>query len=394
MKITNVQAIPLHYTMDKAIMDSFCYTNKRSLALVKIDTDEGVIGYGEAATYGGSLEAVTVVIEKEIKPILIGQDPLLREMLWKKMYKKYYQHGRGGIVIGAISGVDIALWDLAGKVAGLPLYKMLGGYSNKVRAYASAGFYADGKGLDELAEEMRGYVSDGFTAVKLKVGRVPSIKGSELPILPEGNRCNVTLEEDLERVKVVKEAIGDEVDLLIDVNNAWDVETAIKMAKILEEYNLYYIEEPVLTEDVEGSARLAAATTIPIAGYETAYTRFEFKNLITMKAVDIVQPDVVWTGGLTECMKIAAMAGAFNLPVLPHGFASALCMAANLHFVAAIPNGEMVEFDRNQNPFREDLIKEPFDINKDGYIVLSDKPGLGVEINEDVLDKYRVGGIL
>jgi L-alanine-DL-glutamate epimerase-like enolase superfamily enzyme len=389
MKITNVEAIPLQYSMDEAIMDSFCFTKTRSLALVKIETDEGLLGYGEASTYGGSLDAVTVVIEKELKPLLIGQDPLLKEMLWQRMYKKYYQHGRGGIVLGAISGIDIALWDLSGKIAGMPLYKMLGGYSNRIRAYASAGFYMEGKGLKELADEMRGYVEEGFTAVKIKVGRVPTIPGSELAILPEGNRCNVSLKDDIERVRVVRETIGDTVDLLIDVNNSWDVETAIKTAKALEEYNLYYIEEPVITEDIDGSARLAAATTIPIAGYETAYTRFEFRNLIARKAVDIVQPDVVWTGGITECMKIAALASAYHLQVLPHGFASAICMAANLHLIAAISNGEMMEFDRHRNPLREELITEPFNIDKDGYIILSDEPGLGVTINEEVLEKYR-----
>ena len=390
MKIVNVEVIPLMYTMDKPIMDSFCYTNKRSLALVKIEIDEGLIGYGEASTYGGSLNAVTTVIEKEFKPFLIGQDPQFKEMLWEKLFKKYYQHGRGGIILGAISGIDIALWDLAGKIAGMPLYKMLGGYSNKVRAYASGGFYAEGKGLGELTDEMKGYVKNGFTAVKMKVGRTLSIPGSKLTILPEGTRCNASLDEDIKRIETARMAVGDDVDLMIDVNSAWDVKTAIRACKTLEEYNLYFIEEPVVTEDVEGSARLAAATTIPIAGYETAYTRYEFKRLIDMKAVDIVQPDPIWTGGISECMKIAAMASANHIPVVPHGFASAICLAANLHFVAAISNGEMIEFDRNDNPFREEIVRNPFEIEEDGCVHITDEPGLGVSVNNDAIKEYRI----
>lgn len=390
MLIKNVKVFPLSCSMEKPIMDSFCYTDQRNIVLIKIETDEGLAGYGEAASYGGSLYAVTTVVEKELKPLLIGEDPCLREKLWQKMYKKYYQHGRGGILIGAMSGVDIALWDLIGKIANIPVYKLLGGYTNRVRAYASCGFYVEGEGLKELTSEMKKVVQRGFTAVKMKVGRTSTVPNSKLSILPHGNCCDVSLQEDINRVKSVREAIGENIDLLIDANNGWDSETAIKMAKNLEKYNIYYIEEPVLTEDIEGSAKLAAATTIPIAGYETAYTKYEFKDLITRKAVDIVQPDAVWAGGISECMKIAAMAGSYNLPIIPHCFSSAVCLAANLHFVASIPNGELIELDVNRNPFREELIEEDIDIDSEGYINMSNKPGLGITINEEVIKKYII----
>ena len=390
MFIKNVKALPLTCSMENPIMDSFCYTDQRNLVLVKIETDEGLTGYGEAGSYGGSLLATTTVVEKELKPLLIGEDPFSREKIWEKIYKKYYQHGRGGILIGAMSGVDIALWDLIGKIVKQPVYKLLGSYKNKTRAYASCGFYVEGKGLKELAEEMKEAVSRGFTAVKMKVGRTPSIPNSRLPIVPHGDCCNTSVEEDIERVKVVREAIGNNVDLLLDANNAWDLNTAIKIARAIEKYNIYYIEEPVLTEDREASAALAAATIIPIAGYETAYTRYEFKELIKMKSIDIVQPDVVWSGGITECIKIAAVASSYNLPVIPHSFSSALCLAANLHFVTSIPNGEMIELDINKNPFREELIEEKINIDSQGYINLSNKPGLGVTINEKAIKKYII----
>lgn len=387
--IKNVEAIPLKYYADTSIMDSFCYVNQRNAVLVKIETDDGIIGYGEAGSYGGSVEATAVVIEKEFKPLLIGEDPLLKEKLWTKLFKKCYQHGRSGIILQAIAGIDVALWDITGKFAGLPVYKLLGGYENTLRVYASCGFYAEGKGLKELAQEMKDKVDKGFTAVKMKIGRISSIRGSKLPILPKGDICNVSIEEDIKRVEAVREAIGNDIDLLVDANSSWDFKTAITMAKELEKLNVYYIEEPVVTEDLESSARLAAATTIPIAGYETAYTKFEFKDIILKKAVDIVQPDVAWAGGLTECMKIASLADSFSLPVIPHCFSSALCLAANLHFGAAIPTCELVEFDQNYNPLRDELITNPFEVSN-GYVTLSEKPGLGIEINEDIVEKYRI----
>jgi len=390
MKISDVKALPLSYSMEKPFMDSLFFTNKRNIVLVRVETDEGLVGFGEAACYGGSLVATSVVIEKELKPILLGEDPCLRDRIWRKMYKRYFQHGRGGILLGAISGVDIALWDLMGKKAGMPVYQMLGGYTDRVRVYASGGFYMEGKGLEGLVKEMQMYVKEGFTAVKMKVGRTASIPTSALRIMPRGDSCAVSFHEDIERVKAVREAIGDKIDLLIDANNNWDSKTAIKMARALEEYNIYYIEEPVPTEDIVGSAKLAAATTIPIAGYETAYTRYEFRDLIVMKAVDIVQPDAVWTGGITECMKIAAFASAYSLPCIPHCFSSSVCLAANLHFVSAIPNGELLEMDRSYNPLREELIDSPFQIDKDGYIKLPDTPGLGITLNEEIINKYKV----
>lgn len=389
MIIKNVSAYPLSATLEKPKIHAFAYTNKRSIVLVKIETDDGYVGYGEAAPFGGSLLATTVVIEEELKPLLIGEDPCLKERLWQKMYKTTYQHGRGGIVIGAISGIDIALWDLLGKYAGMPIYKMVGGYKNKVRAYATSGFYSEGNDLNQLAEEMRELVKRGFKAVKIKVGRTSSIPMSSLSIIPNGDYCNVSIEEDIERVRTARAAIGNEVDLLIDANNGWDTKTAIKVAKALEKYNIYFIEEPVLTEDMDGSARLVAATTIPIAGYETAYTRYEFKQLITKKAVDIVQPDAVWCGGISEALKIAAIANAYHLPVIPHNISSAVSTAANLH-VAAIVNGAMIEMYGHGNPFGDELIKNPFQINQDGDLELPDKPGLGIEVDEQMIEKYII----
>lgn len=311
------------------------------------------------------------IVEKELQEYLIGEDPLNIERLWEKMYQRSIKHGRKGAIIASISGIDIALWDIKAKAAKMPLYKLLGGCYEQIRAYASAGFYAPAKGVKELAAEMASYIKEGFTAVKMKIGRLSPA-------------------EDVARVMAVREAIGDDIDLLVDGNNAYTSYQAIKIARKMEEYNIFWFEEPVPAEDIEGSAIVADAIDTPVAAGENEFTRYGFRNLIINKAIDIAQPDVTWCGGITEAKKIAAMASAWNIICVPHSFSSAIALVANLHFSASIPNSLFQEFDRNYNPLRENLLQEPITINQDGYIELTDKLGLGVELNESVVKKYRV----
>lgn len=390
MKITDIKTTAFLYHRKDAMMDSFCLTAQRGFLLVTVETDEGIVGYGEASSYGGSLPACRALIENEFKPLLIGEDPLLRERIWQKMYKKSYQHGRGGVAVGAMGGIDIALWDIFGKKAGLPVYKLLGGYDNKVKVYASCGFYKEGKDIAALQEEMRAQVAKGFKAVKMKIGRLPEISASCLRVMPGGELYTTTFEEDIARVRAVREAVGDDIDVLIDANNSWDIRYARKYAAELEKLNIYLLEEPMPTEDVEGHVKLNTLTSIPVAGFETAYTIHEFKRFIDARAIDIVQPDAVWSGGITECKKIADYAAANHIKVVMHSFSSAYCMAANLHLAAAMPNADMVEFDVTDNPLRSEIITEPYAVNADGYVVLSDKPGLGIEIDWDKAKQYIV----
>jgi len=371
MKITNVEAMVLTCPLEKPIMDATYTLPHRSAVLVKIETDEGVFGIGEAAYFGGPPMITKMIIEKELREYLIGEDPFNIERLWEKMYQRSIKHGRKGAVIASMSGIDIALWDIKAKAARMPLYRLLGGCYDVIRAYASAGFYAEGKGLKELAAEMASYVKEGFTAVKMKIGRLSQ-------------------PEDVARVKAVREAIGDNIDLLVDGNNAYTSYQAIKMARKMEEYNIFWFEEPVPAEDIEGSAQVAAAIDTPLAAGENEFTRYGFKDLIINKAIDIAQPDVTWCGGITEARKIAAMASAWNITCVPHSFSSAISLVANLHFSASIPNSMFQEFDRNYNPLRENLLTEPITINKDGYIELTDKPGLGVELNQSIVNQYCV----
>jgi L-alanine-DL-glutamate epimerase-like enolase superfamily enzyme len=371
MKITKVEAIGLSYPLEKPIWDSQHHIASRNCVLVKVYTDEGFIGVGEAAHFGGPLISTITILEKELAPLVIGEDPHAVERIWDKVYRTTIQHGRRGIVIAALSGIDIALWDIIGQKAGLPLYRLLGYSEDRVQAYASTGFYSEGKGPEELAQEAGAAVQAGFRAVKIKVGGLP-------------------LREDLKRVEAVRATVGKDVRLMVDANSNWEVPTALKAARALEELDIAWIEEPVAVDDIEGSARVALATSIPIAGYEQETTRYGFKELILRKAVHIVQPDAIWSGGITECRKIAALAAAWNLRCIPHVFSSAICLAANLHLLASIPNGGWVEFDQNPNALREELILQPFRIDKDGCVALPERPGLGIVLNSDIIERYRI----
>jgi L-alanine-DL-glutamate epimerase-like enolase superfamily enzyme len=364
-------------------MDPQFYINKRDALLVQVSTDAGLVGIGESAVHSNSMAIIAAAV-KELASWIIGENPLYVERIWEKLYRQSMQYGRRGVSIMALSGIDIALWDIIGQAAKLPLYKILGGFQDKVLAYASGGFYAEGKGIDALVAEMCGHVDRGFSAVKMKIGRRPS------PLLHKCEICYTDLKEDLNRVKAVREAIGEKIVLMLDANNAWDAKAAIRIIQELEVFKPYFIEEPLPTDDIEGSAIVAHAVDIPIAGYETAYTHFEFRDLIEQRAVDIVQPDVSWGGGITGARKIATIAAAHNMLCIPHSFSSAINLMATLHFVASIPNSQYIEFDQNPNGLRTELLTEPIEINPSGVLSLPDGPGLGVKLNQKTVSRLRI----
>ena len=390
MKITDISVINLSFPVDPPMADAIHLIPARNLVLVQVHTDAGITGMGEAASYGGPMESTATVIMKELRPRLIGEDPFKVEYLWRKMAIPSHQHGRGGILFAAISGIDIALYDIIGQATKMPLYKLLGGYRDEVQAYASAGFYRGGKTAEDLAEECARYAEEGFTHVKIKVGRNKEVILNPLHNMAEPDYASVTMEEDLERVRLVRKAIGPKIRLSVDANNAWTPSIAIQMGKEMEKYNIAWLEEPVYTDDIEGSAHVAHVLDVPIAGYETCVTLAQFRELIVRRAVDIVQPDVIWSGGITETRKIAALAHAYQLPVIPHVFSSGLSLVANLHFIASIPNGGLLEFDRNKNDLRTMLFNEEIEIDKRGYVKVPDRSGLGVTLNQATIDKYRI----
>jgi L-alanine-DL-glutamate epimerase-like enolase superfamily enzyme len=390
MKITDVSVIALTYPCPVPMADAIHYMPARNALLVQVHTDKGITGLGEAAAYGGPLSVTAAIVRDELRPLLLGQDPFLVERLWQRLFAATHQHGRRGALLMAISGVDIALWDIIGQATRTPLYRILGAYRDEVQAYASAGFYAEGKDAAALATEMAGYVEEGFSYVKIKIGRNPEALLNPLRDMPESDFATVSLAEDLRRVHAVRQAIGPEVKLMVDANNAWTAPTAVSMMREMEKDDIFWFEEPVGSDDLIGSALVARTLDVPIAGYETETAVYGFRDLIAGGAVDIVQPDVTWSGGITECRRIAALAHAYRLPCIPHVFSSAVSLVANLHFIASLPNGGLLEFDRNPNPLRDELFNEPIAIDRRGFVAVPSRPGLGVTLNLATIEKYRV----
>lgn len=390
MRIQDIRCIPLEVPLPRPVYDANYRMATKPALLVEVVTDAGLVGLGEAAHFGGPMRSTRVVIEGELREHLLGEDPREIERLWEQMHQRAYKHARGGVLIAAMSGIDIALWDLRGKLAGQPLWRLLGGYRREVPAYATGGFYAEGKGIRELVAEMEGYCRHGFRAVKMKVGRNSQIEGSPLRAMAHRGLCEVSLEEDLARVRAVREAIGPEVRLAVDANGAWDVPTAIRMGRALEPLDIYWYEEPVCPDDIRGSARVAEQVAIPVAGYETCtYGRVGFRDYIAAGAIHFVQPDVAWAGGLTESLKIAHLAQAFHLPLAPHIHGSAVAVAAAVHLLGAIPNGSLAEMVFPAHPLMAELVREPLQVDATGHIRLTDAPGLGLELDPAVVARYR-----
>jgi L-alanine-DL-glutamate epimerase-like enolase superfamily enzyme len=364
MKVTDMRMETYLWPRTKPIRNGMYVYPNAGLNVVIIDTDEGISGVGLA---GGIEEAPEVgkVIAEHLKQYVIGQDPFDTEKIWDAMWQPKLV-GRRGITTRVISGIDIALWDIKGKASNRPVYKLLGGYTEKVPVYVAGGYYEEGKGLEELASEMEHSVSMGARAIKMKVG-------------------GATINEDVERVRVVREAVGPDVKLMMDANCAYRVYEAIELARKVEKYDLFWFEEPVNPDDYKGHQLISQATSVPIATGENEYTRYGFRDLIENRCVAIIQPDPLVMGGVTEFMKVAAMAQSHDLPIAPHGK-----QEVNIHLASAIPNGLILEFYRGStDPMWDKMFEEPLTI-VDGFVSPPDRPGLGITINHQALDPYRV----
>jgi L-alanine-DL-glutamate epimerase-like enolase superfamily enzyme len=344
------------------------YFGHHSLVIVEIETDTGIVGVGSCGTANAGIKPV---IDQHFAPLLIGEDPFKVELLWSKMYRSSGRFGRRGVAISAISGVDIALWDIMGKALNVPVYDLLGGRTKEdIQVYASR-LYAH-KDLDALAEEARGYVKEGYTMLKQRFGFGPAdgVKGM---------KANIAL------IKTVREAVGDEIEVAADAYMGWDLEYAIKMERELRPYGLKWIEEALMPHDVDGYARLCALSQTQISHGEHSYTRWDFQEIIDKKAAHILQPDVNRVGGITEARKIWAMAAAKDLPVVPHGND-----LHNLHLVFSQVNTPFTEYFPNvwdgANTHFWDIY-EGNPVQKNGRISLSDKPGLGYTLKESAVQK-------
>lgn len=374
MKITEVETILLSYKYkEDEVWTCPGWTSlQRNAMLVRIWTDKGLYGIGEIGEATSIPEGVEKIVEERFKPMLIGQDPTKIEYLWKKMYVRTQHWGTTALAVAIISGLETALWDLLGKHLNKPVYELLGGLCrDKIRVYASAGM---SKTNEDLAKEVAHYKQLGYSAVKMRIG-------------------NSDYRSDIEAVQMAREAIGNEMDLMADagmcyVDNAWDFNTVLKVTRSLEASDLYWLEEPFVANNLEDYARLTEMTDIPIAGGEHAYTKYEFKELIVKRAVNIIQPDVTRSGGILECKKIAAIAEAFHMRCAPHIFTSGVSLMANFHFIMSTPNMLIMEYDRTPNPLRDELLIEPMKY-EDGYVHLPRSlPGLGIDLTDDIMKKF------
>lgn len=370
MTITRITAIPLSYRLPegKTVIMGVGSTVKRDAIVVRVETSEGVTGYGESHP-GRSAGAVVSLIHNTLAPLLVGTDPTDCVGAWQRVHRMQFStHGLGAGAALAHSGIDMALWDIRGKMAGMPLYRLLGGSKRRIPAYAGGialGFQPEAG----LAEEAQGYVESGYRAVKLRLGD--------------------NVKADCARVRHVRAVLGDDVDILTDANTAYTIADARRVLPVLAEIGAGWLEEPFACNDF-ASYRAAAAITklVPIAAGENHFTRFEFAQLLEAGAVQIWQPDLSKTGGVTEGIRIAAIASAWRIPVNAHSSATGLNHAATLHFLAATENAGYFEADVSRfNPMR-DMFGRTFEIGADGCVEPPDGPGLGIDVDESVFERF------
>jgi len=377
MKIIDVKAFPISFPLEEAAYDATGIWREWNTVIVKVYADEGTIGIGEVGPiHGGGTAVFKAIIEKKLKKLIIGENPFDRERLFEKMLghgTSAYAFGTKGAIVSAVASIDIALWDLVGKVLKVPIYDLLGGKCReKIPAYASGFFGKAGKPLtpEECGREAIVYVEEGFTAMKMKVGFDPK--------------------SDLRRVKAVRDAIGSDVDLMVDANQSYSFPLAVKMARLFEKYDVTWLEEPIPINDIDAMAALTSTVEISIAAGENYYTRYEFRDLLVKRAVDIIQPDIIHAGGITECKKIASMANAWNIPCAPH-IHSTVGMVASIHLLASVSNGLIAEYITRggSSALRDELFARPLKV-KNGYVEVPKGPGLGIELNEEALKKYSL----
>jgi L-alanine-DL-glutamate epimerase-like enolase superfamily enzyme len=387
MRIRAVETIALSFPMPYPLTYARGRYQSRDALLVKVLTDQdGLHGWGESAMWGGPHSVTETLILDEIAPLMIGEDPCRPEFLWEKVYQSTYYHGRKGAVIAALSGLDIALWDIMGKVAGQPLWRLFGGFGRPLSAYASGGYYRADQGLPELAADVARARAAGYRGFKMKIGNIPQvIHGSVLGDVPD----RLSFTGDIARVEAARAALGPDLNLMVDANTSLSTGMAMRYAEALLPFNIRWFEEPTEPENVEGCAALARHTRIPIAGFETETGKFQFARLIDADAIQVVQFDVVQVGGFTEARKIAAYAQMHHLPVTAKNYSTAVSTAATLQLLYALPNGDYFECDQDPNGLRDELAMSPLYHMEDGLVVPNDEPGLGIAIDEQALQRWR-----
>ena len=367
MRITRIQSVPISFRVPEGqnVRLGIGRAVKRDAVLVKVETDEGLVGWGEAH-HGRCPGAIAKLIDTTLSELVLGMDPLDVNGVWARVYRmQLASHGMGAAAAMALSGLDIALWDIRGKSTGWPIYRLLGGGPRAIPAYAG-GISLGWQEPASLADEARAHVSAGYRAVKLRVGDSPR--------------------SDIARVEAVREALGADVEILVDANTGYTVDDVRRVMPAFEAAGVAWLEEPFPPHDVYSYGAAARLGTVPLAAGENHFTRYEFVQALQAGYLGFVQPDLSKTGGITETMRIAALASAWKISVNPHTSATGINMVATLHLLAAVDNPGYFEGDvARHNPFRDDVVGLPYRLDAEGRVCPPDGPGLGVEIDERFL---------
>ena len=387
MKITKVISHVLQYDLPEELGYSQQYYAKRTAHLVEVQTDEGVTGWGECFGPGTVALANKTIVEKVIQPLILGDDPMDRDVIWHKVYNLLRDHGQKGMPMQSLSGVDIALWDIAGKVAGLPLHKLIGGaHRTQVQAYGYGMMLKRESVEDHVArfkDEAAAILDMGFKATKMKVGLGPK--------------------DDVKLAAAVAEGIGDRGKFMVDANHCYTTSDAFYVGRALDELDAYWFEEPVAPEDHDGYRELRAGLRVNISGGEAEFNRWGWRQILENRGLDIAQPEVCAVGGISEYLRILTLCHAHFTPVINHVWGSAIAVATNLQLLAAmpvLPGGlhpwePMLEFDTTDNKFRDELLQTPLGIQEqvktqNGYVSIPDGPGIGVEPDLAFIRHYEI----
>jgi len=377
MKVVSIQPHVLRCELEQPFQSAFSTFHDRWACLVEITCDSGLVGWGECL----GPAAPNAALVRAMAPLVIGRDPLDIEPIWSEVYNQFRDQGQRGATMTAQSGIDIALWDIAGRHFSVPVYTLLGGaYRTEIPAYATGGFRPVGRDHHRtVVDEVSAYVASGFRAVKIKIG--------------------FGVEEDAALIAAVREAIGPSVTFMIDANHGYDAIEAIALGNAVAHLGIEWFEEPVAPELLEAYRDVRAKQPIPVAAGETWHGRAAFTEAVNRRVVDMFQPDVCGCGGITEMRKIAALAETAGVRMQPHVWGTAVAIAASLHVLATLPptphrhqeRPVWLEFDRTEHAYRLAIASQPI-AQIDGMVAVPDGPGLGLEIDRDVLSEFRVAG--
>jgi D-galactarolactone cycloisomerase len=381
MNIASIKVHVLQSPLSQPFAFSQGWVHRRSATLVEVSTDTGITGWGEAFAQGlEPPQIAATVIEHALAPLVLGSDPLATEVLWHRMYHQSRDYGRKGSVIAGISAIDTALWDIAGQHYGVPVHQLLGGaFRTRVQPYATGFYRISGHGESaRLADEALAHHAAGFRLMKVKLG--------------------YGVDDDKAVLSAIAKAVqGLGVTLMVDTNHAYGRAEALRLGYFMDDLDLRWYEEPVTPEDIDGYCELRSKLRTPIAGGENEHTLFGFRELLGRHAVDVAQPDLGSCGGITAARHIVALAQANGIEVNPHVWGSAIAQAASLQVIAALPvahhsvfaRGPVLEYDRSLHPFRRELTTEPIEL-EDGWVSIPQKPGLGITVRPETIDRYRI----